>query len=111
MSFAAATYVVAAIVNTPTMLWELRSGATMQVNATTLSAVAYVSIFPSLLAYLFFNAAVESIGGARASAFFHLTPLMTAVLAMTFLGEAFALYHVASFALIIACDWLTARGA
>lgn len=111
MSFAAATYVVAALVNTPTMLWELSSGATIQLNATTLSAVAYVSIFPSLLAYLFFNAAVESIGGARASAFFHLTPLMTAVLAMTFLGEAFALYHVASFALIIAGVWLTARGA
>lgn len=111
MSFAAATYLVAALVNTPTMLWELNSGASMQLNATTLSAVAYVSIFPSLLAYLFFNAAVESIGGTRASAFFHLTPLMTAVLAMTFLGEAFALYHVASFALIIAGVWLTARGA
>jgi drug/metabolite transporter (DMT)-like permease len=69
-----------------------------------------VAIFPSLVAYLFFNVAVESVGGARASAFFHLTPLMTAVLAMAFLGEAFALYHVASFALIIVGVWLTAAG-
>lgn len=108
LSFAAATYIVAAIVNTPTMLWELSSGAVVQLNPTTLAAIAYVSIFPSLLAYLFFNAAVESIGGARAGAFFHLTPLMTAVLAMIFLGETFAFYHVASFALIAAGLWLTA---
>jgi drug/metabolite transporter (DMT)-like permease len=111
LSFAAATYVVAALVNTPPMLWELASGATLKLDTTTFLAFAYVAVFPSLLAYLFFNAAVDSIGGARASAFFHLTPLMTAVLALLFLGEAFALYHIAGFALILAGVWLTATRA
>jgi drug/metabolite transporter (DMT)-like permease len=111
LSFATATYVVAALVNIPPMIWELTHGATLPLDAATFLAFAYVAIFPGLLAYLFFNMAVDSIGGARASAFFHLTPLMTATLALVFLGEAFALYHVVGFALIIAGVWLTATRA
>lgn len=111
ISFAAATYLVAALVNTPFMLWELSGHASVQLTPTTLMAFAYVAIFPSLLAYYFFNEAVASVGGARASAFFHLTPLMTALLALVFLGEAFAVYHVVGFTLIIAGVWLTAARA
>jgi drug/metabolite transporter (DMT)-like permease len=108
LSFAAATYLAAAIVNTPLMLWENSGLPNLPLEPHILAAFAYVAVFPSLLAYHFFNVSVESIGGARASAFFHLTPMMTAGLAMGFLGEAFALYHVAGFALIIAGVWLTA---
>ena len=86
LSFAAATYIVAAVANTPIMLWELGSGAAVQLSLPALAAIAYVAIFPSLLAYLFFNMSVESIGGARTAAFFHLTPPLTAVLASLFLG-------------------------
>jgi drug/metabolite transporter (DMT)-like permease len=111
LSFAAATYLVAALANTPLMLWELSDRAPLELTTPVLAAFAYVAVFPSLLAYLFFNLAVESVGGARASAFFHLTPLMTAALALTFLGETFAPYHVVGFALILAGIWLTARGA
>jgi drug/metabolite transporter (DMT)-like permease len=107
LSFAAATYAVAAIVNTPLMLWEVGSGASLVVSPQTMLAILYVAVFPSLLAYMFFNAAVESIGGTRAGAFFHLTPLMTAVIAMMFLGETFRLYHLAGFALILAGIALT----
>ena len=110
LSFAAATYIVASLVNTPLILLELASGATVALTTPTLLAISYVAIFPSLLAYLFFNLAVESIGGARASAFFHLTPPMTAALGMAFLGETFEVYHVAGFILIVAGIWLTARG-
>ena len=53
---------------------------------------------------------MESIGGTRAGAFFHLTPLCTAVLASVFLDEAWHLYHAAGFALIVAGISLTARG-
>ena len=110
MSFAAATYLTAAIVNTPFMLWERGSGAIVALTTPTLLAFAYVAIFPSLLAYYFFNTAVEAIGGARASAFFHLTPFFTAVLALAFLGETFQPYHVAGFVPIVLGVWLTARG-
>jgi drug/metabolite transporter (DMT)-like permease len=110
LSFATATYVVASLVNTPLMLAELASGATLELSIPVLLAFAYVAIFPSLLSYLFFNMAVESIGGARTGAFFHVTPLMTAVLALAFLGEPFRPFHVIGFALILGGVWLTARG-
>jgi drug/metabolite transporter (DMT)-like permease len=108
LSFAAIIYGVAALVNTPTMIWELASGATVTLDLATVAAFAYVATFPSLLAYIFFNAGVESIGGARASAFIHLAPLFTALLAIAFLGETFALYHLAGFLLIVAGVYLTA---
>jgi drug/metabolite transporter (DMT)-like permease len=111
ISFAAASYMVAALVNTPIMLWELGSGTPLELSPPALAAMAYVAIFPGLLAYLFFNLAVDSIGGTRASAFFHLTPLFTAALATVFLSEPWQLYHAAGFALILAGVWLTARGA
>jgi drug/metabolite transporter (DMT)-like permease len=111
VSFAAAIYFVAALVNTPIMAWELTQGAPLQLSLQTALAICYVAIFPGLLAYLFFNLAVESIGGTRASAFFHLTPLFTAVLATAFLSEPWQAYHAVGFALIIAGVWLTARSA
>jgi drug/metabolite transporter (DMT)-like permease len=109
LSYAAATYVVAAIVNTPLMLWDLASGRFVELTDQNLLALGYVAVFPGLLAYLFFNSAVESIGGTRASAFFHLTPLFTAVLASAFLAEPWQFYHAGGFALILAGIWLTAR--
>lgn len=110
LSYAAVLYVVASIVNTPLMLWELGSGTPITLSPSSMAAIAYVAIFPSLLAYLFFNAAVESIGGARTSAFFHLVPVMAAGLAIVFLGELFQPYHAVGFGLILLGVWLTARG-
>ena len=110
LSFAAVTYLVAALVNTPLMLWEQAARPPLELAPPMLMAIAYVAIFPGLLAYLFFNLAVESIGGTRASAFFHLTPLFTALLATVFLDEPWQLYHAAGFALILAGVWITARG-
>jgi drug/metabolite transporter (DMT)-like permease len=111
LSFAACTYVVASLINTPLMLWEVASGAAPPLTISVILSVSYVAIFPSLISYHLFNLAVESIGGARASAFFHITPIMTALLAFAFLGETLQLYHVIGFALIIGGVWLTATRA
>ena len=109
LSFAAATFVVASLVNAPLMVWELASGATLQLSAAAFFAVVYVAIFPGLLSYVFFNQAVDSIGGARASACFHLTPLFTAVLAAIFLSEPWHLYHAGGLALILGGIVMTSR--
>ncbi|MGI9384895.1 MAG: EamA family transporter [Methyloligellaceae bacterium] len=72
-------------------------------------AVAYVSVFPSVLAYIFYNRGVELIGGARAGAFMHLIPLFGAVFAIGLLGETLTPYHGVGFALIVAGVMLAAR--
>jgi drug/metabolite transporter (DMT)-like permease len=64
--------------------------------------LAYVVIFPSVLAYLFFNRGVELIGANRAGPFFHLIPVFGSAIAIFFLGERPALFHAIGYVLIIA---------
>ena len=52
---------------------------------------------------------VASIGPNRASVFIHLMPLFGAVLAITFLGEEIASYHVLGAALVLVGVILSSR--
>jgi drug/metabolite transporter (DMT)-like permease len=87
---------------TPVYLWEASSGHTLIWDATTIATLVFVSIFPSLLAYLFFNRGVELVGPNRAAPFMHLMPLFGSVLAIVFLGEKLQLFHLVGYALILA---------
>lgn len=102
LSLVAVLSAVAALVNIPFFLWEALYHAPLRATTTTVLAVAYVSVFPSALAYIFFNRGVELIGANRAGAFLHLVPLFGALLAVGLLGEAPRLYHATAIALIIA---------
>ncbi|MCG9063771.1 DMT family transporter [Laribacter hongkongensis] len=70
------------------------------------TAVMYVGICLSLLAYAFYNRAVSELGGARAGAFMNLMPGLAALESAVFLGEAFLPYHMAGMALILGGLWL-----
>ncbi|MGE0523399.1 MAG: DMT family transporter [Variibacter sp.] len=98
-----------AIEGAPIMLWELTSGQTFELSWLVVGAVAYVAIFPSILAYGAWNRGVALIGGNRSAPFLHLTPLYSAVLAVVLLGERIRLYHVVGFALILVGVYLAAR--
>lgn len=63
--------------------------------------VAYIGIFAFVLAYLFCNQGVATVGAGRAGLFMNLMPVFGAVLAVTFLGESFALYHLAGAVLVL----------
>lgn len=93
----------------PFYLWELRSGAQTTINTTVLLVLAYVAVFPSILAYLCFNRGVELIGANRGAPFFHLIPVFGSVLAIVFLGEAFQLFHLIGYALVLAGVFIAAR--
>ena len=100
-SFNISTYAVAGAANFPLALAEHRMGHSMTVNAVTVAAVAYVAIFPSLLAYIFYNRGVELLGPARTGLYMFLVPVFGALLAMVFLGEKLHPYHALGFAFII----------
>ena len=59
-------------------------------------------MFPSFIAYLFFNRGIELIGATRAGQSWHLMPVFGSILAVVFLGETFHLYHAIGIALIAA---------
>ncbi len=100
-SFNISTYAVAALPNVPLALIEHGLGHGMKASAGTAAAIAYVAIFPSLLAYIFYNRGVELIGPTRTGLYLFLVPVFGALLAMVFLGERLHLYHALGFAFII----------
>lgn len=86
----------------PGAAWEAWHGNTLTFDAITMATVAYVVIFPSALAYLFFNRGVALIGPNRAAPFFHLIPVFGSALAILFLGERLQLFHLAGYCLVLA---------
>lgn len=102
LSFLAASILVGVAVIAPVYAVELWAGRRIVPTGDSALAIAYVSIFPSFLAYLFFNRGVELIGSAATGQYLNVMPLMGAGLAMLFLGEALRPFHVAGLALIVA---------
>lgn len=62
---------------------------------------AYVTLFPSLLAQLFFMRGVDLIGSGRAGVYINLVPVFAAILSVLLLGEAFYVYHAIALLLVI----------
>jgi drug/metabolite transporter (DMT)-like permease len=62
---------------------------------------AFVAVFPSCLAQLFFLRGVDLIGPGRAGVYTNLVPVFAAILAVLLLDEVFAFYHGLALVLVI----------
>jgi drug/metabolite transporter (DMT)-like permease len=111
MSFLAFTFGCGALGVLPLFIWEATTRDTFHVTPQNLAVIGYVSIFPSILSYLFFNRGVELIGANRAAPFFHLIPVFGSILAIAFLGERPQLFHLIGYALVLAGVFIAARRA
>ena len=85
----------------PVTVAEFMAGRRVHPTPAAFAVLAYVVIFPSLIAYIFFNRGVELIGANRAGPFFHLIPVFGSAIAIAFLGERPQLYHGIGYLLII----------
>jgi drug/metabolite transporter (DMT)-like permease len=101
MSFVALTMGWGSILLLPFLAAEIASGRTMPIDLKSLLVVAYVVLFPSLLAHFFFFRGVELVGANRAAPMMYLIPVLATALAIAFLGEQLHLFHIAGFALVI----------
>lgn len=81
----------------PFMLWEVAHGLHVPLTGAGLGSVAYTAVFASVVALLAYNAAVARIGPSRSVFFLHLMPVFGAGLAVVFLGETIASYHMIGF--------------
>lgn len=91
---------------------EQASGQRSNWGAAAIGALAYVGLFPSVLAYLFYMKAVQSFGPARAGLSVHLIPVFGIVLSVTFLHErlqAFQAWGIAAIATGLLISNLPAR--
>ena len=111
LSFLACFALVAEIPVGALYAFEHASGARIVLNATSLAGLAYVAIFPALLAYHFWNLGVARLGAARAGVFMYLLPFFGSVLGVGLLGERFGVHHAAGMALIISGVFIATRRA
>jgi drug/metabolite transporter (DMT)-like permease len=91
-----------ALMLVPGSIWEYLTGATLKFDALTMGALGYVLIFPSALAYLFFNRGIALIGPNRAAPFFHLVPVFGSAMAIFLLGETLRPFHLIGYVLVLA---------
>ncbi len=106
LNFQAATMIIGVVILTPLYLWDLSQNYSVAVNAATVSSILYLALFPSILAYIFWNRAVAELGANRCGQFLHLMPAFGSVLAMIFLGERLYGFHGIGIALIAAGIYL-----
>ena len=111
LSFLSFTTCCGAIMLLPAAMWEFSAGSVLRPDALTLATFAYILIFPSTLAYLFFNRGVALIGPNRAAPFFHLVPVFGSAMAILLLGERLQLFHLIGYALVLAGVVIASRQA
>ena len=106
LNFQAATMLLGMIVLAPLYGWDLAHGRTFAITGATVVSIAYLALFPSILAYIFWNRAVAELGANRTGQVLHLMPAFGAILSMIFLGERLYGFHGAGIALIALGIWL-----
>jgi drug/metabolite transporter (DMT)-like permease len=95
----------------PFAVWEYSTGFTLKFDTVTIGTVIYVVVFPSALAYLFFNRGIALIGPNRAAPFFHLMPVFGSAMAILLLGEEPRLFHLIGYLLVLAGIVIASRRA
>ncbi len=112
LGFLAVTFIVGDLVLVPFYIHEMVVlDRYVPLNGTALATVLYVSLFASVLAYMFWNRGIELIGANRAGVFIHLVPAFVAVGAVTILNEHPQPFHAAGIILILGGVFLTTRRA
>jgi drug/metabolite transporter (DMT)-like permease len=86
----------------PFYLLEFTGGKSFEVTTATVVTIGYVAVFASVLAFIFWNAAIRAIGANKAGPFVHLMPVFSTILAVLFLEETLAWHHAYGAALIFA---------
>jgi drug/metabolite transporter (DMT)-like permease len=109
LSFLGATIIGGTLILLPFAAGEFSAGHRINVTLASLTVLAYVAVFPSLIAYMFFVRGVELIGPNRASPFFHLMPVFGSVIAILFLGEEPQIFHAVGFALVLGGVFVATR--
>ena len=106
LTFLGATIAIGATVLAPLYVLEARQAEPVAFSPGVIAGIAYTGIFPSVLAYLFWNRAVAEIGANRAGQFLHFIPVFGTLLAVVFLRESLQAFHFAGAALIFAGIYL-----
>jgi len=105
--FLATTIIIGIFFISPFYIWEISTGKTMNITKASIGSIIYVALFASVLAYIFWNKAIQIIGANKTGIFIHLMPVFSIILAIIFLDEKLRGYHVKGSVLIFLGIFLT----
>ena len=108
-AFTGTVIAIGVIAIAPLFAWDYAQGARTQWNVASVAAVLYFGVFPSVLAYFFWNRSVKEVGANRAGFFMHLVPVFGIALSVIFLHESLALFHAVGMALIFTGIYLASK--
>lgn len=111
LSLLAATFATGTIILAPFYGWETLVVKAMPADLATFGAVAYLAVFPSVLAFFCYNRGVQAVGANRAGVFIHLVPVFGILMAVAFLGEELSVTHLVGMGLIFTGVAIAARRA
>lgn len=94
----------------PFYIGEVAIVGTSTLNQDVILAILFLAIASSTLAMVFWNAALGSVGVARAAIFVALVPIFGAGMAVFFLGEELFLFHFIGTALVCLGIFLVVQG-
>jgi len=95
----------------PFCVWELLHGERILWSPGTAAAVIYVGIFPSVIATIFWNAAVAQVGAGTSGVFTNLIPIFSVILAVILLKESINPFQLVGMGLIFMAIWLVSAQA
>lgn len=109
LALLAATIVIGLALLTPLYVLEVASGRHLTLGLESALSIGYVSLFASVIAYIFWNRGVREVGPNPAGVMLNLMPVFGAGLAIALLGERLAGYHWLGAALVLAGILLAGR--
>lgn len=101
LSFVTYTFGIGVLGLLPLYIWEYSRIGPFEVNLRVILSVLYVSVFPSIVAYICWNRGAQTIGPGRTGLFINFIPVFASILAVIFLGESVKLYHFIGMGLIL----------
>jgi drug/metabolite transporter (DMT)-like permease len=97
----AANAIAGTLLLAPLALWEAASGAATPWTLEAWGSIAFLAIFPSVLAFGLFQYAIKVAGAPVTANVLYLMPVYGVLLAVLLLGEELHLYHAVGFVLIL----------
>jgi len=100
---------IALVLLIPLAAWESQTRVIQLQETHTLWILAYIGIFPSVIALLAYSQAVTLVGSVRASVFIHAMPIFGSILSTMLLQEVFQPYQLIGMVTIFTGIWLANR--
>lgn len=103
------TFLICVIMSGPFVLWENPAAYLSATTARGWLSILYMSVFASVLGYLFQAIAIQRIGAPRTAVFINLVPIFTIIQSVTILGESITFIKLLCAAIVITGVYLATR--